>query len=198
MESLDENNVYRIKKGRVLDEDDEPIKDVIAVGLQNLVEGNKNPLSEYNEAFWNLQARRWRKPVIPGSAKEKTAATEFPSPAHLEVNLNATIYIQVPLSQRQVGASESGVRMAVARDDMDKEAEDTVDKDEIKLEMSFFYQPTWRGGETEQTFATIGPDIRKKPDEYIVRCSQCSTSRSIDCPLIYRTTVVTHLTYIVL
>ena len=49
MESLDENNVYRIKKGRVLDEDDEPIKDVIAVGLQNLVEGNKNPLSEYNK-----------------------------------------------------------------------------------------------------------------------------------------------------
>ena len=39
MESLDENNVYRIKKGRVLDEDDEPIKDVIAVGLQNLVWG---------------------------------------------------------------------------------------------------------------------------------------------------------------
>ena len=39
-------------------EDDKPIKDVIAVGLQNLVEGNKNPLSEYNEAFWNLQARR--------------------------------------------------------------------------------------------------------------------------------------------
>ena len=41
-----------------------------------------------------------------------------------------------------MGASESGVRMAVARDDIDKEAEDTVDKDEIKLEMSFFYQPT--------------------------------------------------------
>ena len=156
MESLDENNVYRIKKGRVLDEDDEPIKDVIAVGLQNLVEGNKNPLSEYNEAFRNLQARRRRKPVIPGSAKEKPAATETPSPAHLEVNSNATIDIQVPPSQRQVDASESGARMAVAREDIDKEAEDTVEKDEIEPEMSFFYQP--RGGETEQTFATIGPD----------------------------------------
>jgi hypothetical protein len=51
MSMTDENNVYRINKGRVLDEDDEPIKDVIAVGLQNLVEGNKNPLSDYNEAF---------------------------------------------------------------------------------------------------------------------------------------------------
>ena len=36
-------------------EDDEPVNDVITVGLQNLVEGNKNPLSNYNEAFRNLQ-----------------------------------------------------------------------------------------------------------------------------------------------
>ena len=119
-------------------EDDEPIKDVIAVGLQNLVGGNKNPLSKYNKAFRNLQARRRRKPVIPGSAKEKTAATETPNPAYLEVNSNAAIHTQVPPSQRQVDASESGARMAVARDDIDKEAEDTVDKDEIEPEMSFF------------------------------------------------------------
>ena len=45
MESLDENDVYRVQKGRVLDEDDEAVKDVIMVGLQNLIEGNKNPLS---------------------------------------------------------------------------------------------------------------------------------------------------------
>ena len=56
MESFDENDVYRINKGQVLDDDDEPVKDVIATGLQNLVEGNKNPLSDYNEAFRNLQA----------------------------------------------------------------------------------------------------------------------------------------------
>ena len=56
MQSLDENNVYKIQNGRVLDDDDEPIKDVIATGLRNLVEGNKNLLSEYNEAFRNFQA----------------------------------------------------------------------------------------------------------------------------------------------
>jgi hypothetical protein len=76
MESLDENNVYRIQRGRVLDEDDETIKDVITVGLQNLIEGNKNPLSDYNEAFRYLQARRRMKPVVPGSARGETAATE--------------------------------------------------------------------------------------------------------------------------
>jgi hypothetical protein len=41
MENLDENNVYTIQNGQILDNDNEPIKDVIAVGLQNLVEGNK-------------------------------------------------------------------------------------------------------------------------------------------------------------
>ena len=56
MESLDENNIYRIQKGWILDDDNEPVKDVIKVGLQNLTEGNKNPLSEYNEAFQKLQA----------------------------------------------------------------------------------------------------------------------------------------------
>ena len=76
MESLDENDVHRINKGRVLDDDDELVKDVIATGLQNLAseEGNKNPLSEYNEAFRNLQAQRQRKPVIPGSARGRSLA----------------------------------------------------------------------------------------------------------------------------
>jgi hypothetical protein len=48
MESLEENNVYRIQKGRVL-EDDQAVKDhVVGTGLQILMEGEKNPLSEYN------------------------------------------------------------------------------------------------------------------------------------------------------
>ena len=51
MESLDENNVYWIQKGQVLDNNDELVKDVIEVSLQSLTEGNKNPLSEYNKAF---------------------------------------------------------------------------------------------------------------------------------------------------
>ena len=84
MESLDENNIYRIQKGRVLDEDDEPVKDVIMLGLQNLTEGNKNPLSDYNEAFRNLQARRKMKPVIPGSAEKETAATKDITSVHIE------------------------------------------------------------------------------------------------------------------
>jgi len=78
MENLDHNNVYRIQKGRVLDDDDELVKDVIKVGLQNLTEGNKNPLSssEYNQAFQNLQARRRMKPVVSEPSKEKGATPD--------------------------------------------------------------------------------------------------------------------------
>ena len=62
MSSLDENEIYRIKKGRMIN-DENIIKDVIAVGLQNLMSGEKNPLSDYNTAFKRLQMRRRMKPV---------------------------------------------------------------------------------------------------------------------------------------
>ena len=78
MESLDEHNVYRIQNGRVLDKDDGPVKDVMGVGLQNLVEGNKNPLSEYNEAFQRLQRRRKMTPVNLTSAPSHQSTSTIP------------------------------------------------------------------------------------------------------------------------
>lgn len=58
-------DVYIIKKGRVLDDDDPPVKDVIAVGLQQLTHGKTNPLKQYNKEFARLQARRRLIPVVP-------------------------------------------------------------------------------------------------------------------------------------
>lgn len=67
MDSLDEHNVYRIQRGRVLKDDDgAPVKDSITTGLQSLTSGNKNPLSDYNDAFSLLQARR---KIVPVSAQ---------------------------------------------------------------------------------------------------------------------------------
>ena len=40
MSSLDENEIYRIKKGRMI-KDEEIVKDVVAVGLQNLTSGGE-------------------------------------------------------------------------------------------------------------------------------------------------------------
>ncbi|KAF8867617.1 hypothetical protein BD779DRAFT_1402297, partial [Infundibulicybe gibba] len=62
VKSLDEHNVYRVQKGRHLDSDDLPVKDIISIGLQNLTDSAKNPLAEYNEAFLRLQQRRRMQP----------------------------------------------------------------------------------------------------------------------------------------
>ncbi|KAF4613503.1 hypothetical protein D9613_007562 [Agrocybe pediades] len=63
MTFMSEHKVYEVQKGRTLDEDETPAKDVIAVGFHNLTTGSKNPLAEYNEAFERLQRRCRMKPV---------------------------------------------------------------------------------------------------------------------------------------
>jgi len=50
MSSLDENKIYRIQKGRTI-RDKDIVKDVVAMGLQNLMSGEKNPISDYNAAL---------------------------------------------------------------------------------------------------------------------------------------------------
>ncbi|KAL1740171.1 hypothetical protein HDZ31DRAFT_48030 [Schizophyllum fasciatum] len=66
MKSLDDHNVYRVTVGRVLDDDDAPAKDIVAVGLQGLTDtgGTTSPLDEYNSFFCRLQRRRRRVPLV--------------------------------------------------------------------------------------------------------------------------------------
>ncbi|KAF8869267.1 hypothetical protein BD779DRAFT_1682379 [Infundibulicybe gibba] len=64
IESLNEHKVYQLQKGRRLDSDDPPVKDIISIGLQNLTDSTKNPLFEYNNAFTRLQKRRCMKPIV--------------------------------------------------------------------------------------------------------------------------------------
>ncbi|KAG6916062.1 hypothetical protein DXG01_008587 [Tephrocybe rancida] len=64
MVSLLEHGVYIIKKGRVLDDDDPLVKDIISVGLQQLMDSSKSPLIEYNENFKRLQRRRRKQAVV--------------------------------------------------------------------------------------------------------------------------------------
>ena len=85
MESLEEHNVYQIQNGWVLDEDDGPVKDVMGVGLQNLVDGNKNPLSKYNEAFQHLQRRRKMTPVNPKTNPSQSTSTIPKEPEKLSI-----------------------------------------------------------------------------------------------------------------
>ena len=61
--SLEEHKVYKIILGRVLTGENEPVTDVVAIGLQNLTEGAKNSRSEYNTTFHCLQMRRRMTPM---------------------------------------------------------------------------------------------------------------------------------------
>jgi hypothetical protein len=85
MDSLKENNVYRLQKGRVLGEDTGgAVKDVILVGLHSLTEGEKTPLTEYNEAVQRLQRRRSMMSVAEQKSRlrppSETMATATPNP----------------------------------------------------------------------------------------------------------------------
>jgi hypothetical protein len=68
MRSLNDHDVYTLKVGRKLDDDDLPVTDIITTGLQQLTDSAHNPIDEYNQAFQQLQARRKLRAIIGESA----------------------------------------------------------------------------------------------------------------------------------
>ncbi|GLB34361.1 hypothetical protein LshimejAT787_0112450 [Lyophyllum shimeji] len=76
MESLVEYRVYQIIPGRIFDEDDPPANDIITVGLQNMMDNSKSPLTEYVVNFLRLQQRRRKQPIIiPSPSTDPTTTT---------------------------------------------------------------------------------------------------------------------------
>lgn len=73
MASLDEHGVYKLQKGRVLGDGEQPAKDVIEIGFHALSQGPKNPLHEYNMAFKRLQTRRSMNPVTSSNIGTRTS-----------------------------------------------------------------------------------------------------------------------------
>ncbi|RXW23327.1 hypothetical protein EST38_g2525 [Candolleomyces aberdarensis] len=74
MNSLKEHKVYSLQVGRVTQEDDPPVPDIVTVGLQQLT----GPLEDYNRVFQQLQKRRRMSPITavgddtPDCAREET------------------------------------------------------------------------------------------------------------------------------
>ncbi|KAJ7863876.1 hypothetical protein B0H13DRAFT_2069951, partial [Mycena leptocephala] len=64
MDSLDEHDVYTQQPGRVLDDDEQPVADILSVGMAALTHGASiTPLAEFNLQFEILRARRRLTPV---------------------------------------------------------------------------------------------------------------------------------------
>ena len=118
MDSLHENEVYHIKKGCTLDDDDGPVKDVITAGLESLCDGTKNPISEYNNIFTRLQTCCKMKPVIPGSLSATRAtniSVTHPLPASLDfVTQEPGAPAQMPPSATEAIDDEAHGDVAVA------------------------------------------------------------------------------------
>ncbi|KLO09019.1 hypothetical protein SCHPADRAFT_834522 [Schizopora paradoxa] len=78
MESLAKHDIYAVRKGRKLSDDDEPARDCISEGRTQLVWGQSTPLDDYNASFAKLQRRRRNKPLVGVSLLHDSpeAATE--------------------------------------------------------------------------------------------------------------------------
>ncbi|KAJ7268858.1 hypothetical protein B0H12DRAFT_1096990 [Mycena haematopus] len=64
MDSLAEHEVYVEKAGRVLDDDEKPVPDVLSVGMAALTHGSSTtPLADFNKQFHILRERRRLTPV---------------------------------------------------------------------------------------------------------------------------------------
>ena len=59
----------------MLDEDDPPVKDVIAAGFETLVDSSGNPLVKFNHSFTRLKARHRLNPIVPSSESTQTLHT---------------------------------------------------------------------------------------------------------------------------
>ncbi|KAJ6595416.1 hypothetical protein B0H10DRAFT_2167812 [Mycena sp. CBHHK59/15] len=64
MDSLEEHDVYMLQQGRVLDDDEKPVPDILSVGMAALTHGaSTTPLADFNQQFEILRARRGLTPV---------------------------------------------------------------------------------------------------------------------------------------
>ncbi|KAJ7844988.1 hypothetical protein B0H13DRAFT_1541363, partial [Mycena leptocephala] len=89
MASLQEHEVYVKKEGRVLDDDELPVPDVLSVGKAALAHGTTtNPIQEFNAQFAQLRRRRQLLPVSalmqylsgPTSEASESTAPSAPGP----------------------------------------------------------------------------------------------------------------------
>ena len=64
MDSLDEHDVYMLQEGRVLDDNEKPVPDILSAGMAALTHGSSiSPLAEFNQQFAILRERRRLTPI---------------------------------------------------------------------------------------------------------------------------------------
>ncbi|KAF8195330.1 hypothetical protein K438DRAFT_1827273 [Mycena galopus ATCC 62051] len=123
MSSLDEHEVYVEKEGRVLDEDEKPVPDVISVGMAALTHGTSTtPLAEFNQQFDIL--RKWPRltPVADLFGLINTTSS-MPEPTDIDITIPA-----VSMS------TDSDDEWATLPDEDQGDAEDKMDNKDVFAE----------------------------------------------------------------
>ena len=164
MDSLNENNVYRIELGRVLNEDDGgPVKDTITVGLQSLTAGTKNPLSDYNEAFCLLQRRRRIVPVSTQAENVTPSLKRDDAETQMDMSTDTSHSEQEPISDPFVDSIQEG---------------DNVQEDEVVSEVGRIVEDL-ENGIVDTTLARLGAeDIALDMDDIFIHEEDWSDSSS--------------------
>ncbi|KAK0486710.1 hypothetical protein EDD18DRAFT_1111108 [Armillaria luteobubalina] len=90
MKSLADHEVYEIKGRHFAEEDGAPVPDVVAVGFQQLNQGTKNPLHEYNIAFTHLQAQRGLQPIVGEGEHPPIKTTRSELDKMVDVDMDAS------------------------------------------------------------------------------------------------------------
>jgi hypothetical protein len=79
MDSLARNCVYEVLQGsngpRIFEDDDAPVVDAYAAGLNSLTWGAKSPLYEHNKTFLTLQKRHRVNPLAKALATESDSTS---------------------------------------------------------------------------------------------------------------------------
>jgi len=175
MDSLNEHNVYQIQPGHVLNEDDgEPCKDTITVGLHSLTCGTKNPLSKYNEAFCLLQQRR---KIIPVSTQAKSTPSHVPNDT-VEVETQMDTSTDISSHGQQEPQSKDNPFIDSIQED------DSIQEEEVITEVARIIKDL-ENGIVDPTLARLGAeDVALDMDDIFVceddNWSDSSSEGSVD------------------
>ncbi|KAJ7157684.1 hypothetical protein C8R43DRAFT_1096056 [Mycena crocata] len=130
MASLAEHEVYVEKEGRVLDDDEKPVPDVLSVGLAALTHGSSTtPLEEFNQLFETLRQRRHLTPVadlLPLINTSGNANAFIADP-------NAPPVDSAPMQTEDDDEDYSDLPELMVPDDSDEELEDDVEEPDEDL-----------------------------------------------------------------
>ncbi|KAJ6595217.1 hypothetical protein DFH09DRAFT_1413281 [Mycena vulgaris] len=139
MASLTEHEVYIKKEGRVLDDDEMPVPDVLSAGAAALTHGTtSNPLQDFNAQFDRLRERRALLPVaaLTQYLPENTpAAPETSAAALVEMFASETVPEPVPIptmagDQLTASTQQHDLPELVPPSDSEDESEGGMDEDE--------------------------------------------------------------------